>query len=198
MYFLLVAESLLIAFVLLLVSCEEYPKGISGAFKRLKTEYKSNPKAMILFYLILFVTILGVSTFLYLILNPVGKVILLLVYLGVIPFLLNFFRYEDKEKFKLYIFPDGRIESDQFGEEELKKISLLIKKERLVEELFPEKDRIAIMVKVFCNSLIPFCLIGRKVVFYAIGKYGERRKIVCVDEACEPYKKIEKLLKSFV
>lgn len=40
MYFLLVAESLLIAFVLLLVSCEEYPKGISGAFKRLKTEYK--------------------------------------------------------------------------------------------------------------------------------------------------------------
>ena len=198
MYFLLIILSLLMALVMFLVSCDNYQKGIDKAVKCLVKEYQKTPKPMAIAFSLLFGGILIASTFLYLVLNPIGKVILLVVHFAISLFLLNFYYYKDRKKFSVKIYSDGSIESDLLGEEEVKEISDFIRRENLLKEFFFDNSKIGLIADVICNPLIPFCLKSKEVRFYSIGKDGIVRKLVCIDDACEPYRKLEEFLKSFM
>lgn len=198
MYFLLIILSLLMALVMFLISCDNYQQGITKALECLIKEYQKTPKPIALAFFLLFGGILIASTFLYLILNPIGKIILLVVHFAISLFLLNYYYYKDRKKFSVKIYLDGRVESDLLGEEELKRISDFIKREKLIEEFFFDDSKVGLIADVICDPLIPFCLKSKEVRFYSIGRDGVIRKLACVEDACEPYRKLESFLKSFV
>ena len=195
MYWLVVVFSFLNAFVLLLISCEDYErKGLRAGLKCLRKEFEKTPKVLGIVFLFFFVGILTFSTLLYLMLNGFGKSVLLAL-MVLVPLYLSLRYYKRGTlKFWVEITPQGIVRGN-LPFKDLERLVSFLRGKGLWEEFFSPRE--TFRAEVYCKGFLCFL---KEVKFFRV-LYGQKRKVVCVDltrkdSSCESYKELERFLRS--
>ena len=185
-------EGVLLVFVLL---SERFDReGLKGVLKELREIGKEELKVRLLIaagvYLFFFVAGIVVSV----LLNPLGRVVLIIALSFFIFLLLNAVYYDGRERFRIFIDREGLKEAKGLSYFQIEAVKEFLFKDNLLERLLEGKDGITVVGK--CRKWIPLCL-DFEVEFYSVDA-GRERKLLCWDaegdKECTEYRRLREFL----